>query len=103
MEDSEKMLEVAEPTDGAVEETTGVAEETTETNSETLEFTDSNNEQDNTSKEVQEFANLDKEKTVFPISVQFLGKKGAVKNKVFKNIESLNSVIEQMENDELVL
>lgn len=50
MEDSEKMLEVAEPTDGAVEETSGVAEETTETNSETLEFTDSNNEQDNTSK-----------------------------------------------------
>lgn len=54
-------------------------------------------------KEVQEFVNLDKEKTVFPINVQFLGKKGEVKNKVFKNIESLNAVIEQMENDELVL
>lgn len=58
MEESEKMLEVAEPTDGIVEETTSVAEETTETNSETLEFTDSNNEEhtEEVQKEVTETA-----------------------------------------------
>lgn len=66
MEDSEKKLEVAEPTDGVVEETTSVAEETTETNSEPLEFTDSNNQEqtEEETKTVTEKVEESKEKDV---------------------------------------
>lgn len=59
MENSEKMLEVAETTDGIVEETTSVAEETTETNSELLEFTDSSSDDKASIEETQKAEEVD--------------------------------------------